>query len=551
MRIKYLIFLFVFTTAGFLCRPAFSAPVPWPEVTFTYIADNRDLSYVLKSFVRTFGIELKASQAALDWRISINGKMTTTSPSEFLNQLSATYGLQWFYYAGSLHVSRNFESTTRTISSDSSSIGNLRRALIDLGIVENKFGWGEFPDRGIAMVSGPSAYVELVAWAVSTMPVPQKEQEIRVFLLKHAQVDDRVITYRDQQITTVGVATIIRNLSAGESGRSGTNIQFNASGLAAPATLAALERGDSKNNESSLLKDQNSSSEGGRGSRNSTDDARRRPVIQADSRLNALVIKDIPSRMPVYEELIKALDVPSKLIEIEAVIVDVNSTRIAELGIDWGGRNGNVAGGFGTPQKTPDSMTGTIVLGNKVNPTTVIPDAGSFLMARLKILESDGDARIVSRPSILTLDNLGALIDLSETFYVEAIGERVANVVPVSVGTTLKVTPHIVEINGRQSIRMVVDIEDGTIQSREIKSLPTIRKSTIGTQAVMKENESLLIGGFNQEQELKQTDFVPVLGNIPIIGIFFKKKSTKIEKRERLFLITPKILSENSILNTH
>lgn len=377
MRIKYLVFLFVFSTTGFLCRPAFSAPVPWPEVTFTYIADNRDLSYVLKSFVRTFGIELKASQAALDWRISINGKMTTTSPSEFLNQLSATYGLQWFYYAGSLHVSRNFESTTRTISSDASSIGNLRRALIDLGIVENKFGWGEFPDRGIAMVSGPSAYVELVAWAVSTMPVPQKEQEIRVFLLKHAQVDDRVITYRDQQITTVGVATIIRNLSAGESGRSGTNIQFNASGLATPATLSGLERGDSKNNESSLLKDQNSSADGGRGSRNSTDDARRRPVIQADSRLNALVIKDIPSRMPVYEELIKALDVPSKLIEIEAVIVDVNSTRVAELGIDWGGRNGNVAGGFGTPQKTPDSMTGTIVLGNKVNPTTVIPDAGS------------------------------------------------------------------------------------------------------------------------------------------------------------------------------
>lgn len=551
MRIKYLVFLFVFSTTGFLCRPAFSAPVPWPEVTFTYIADNRDLSYVLKSFVRTFGIELKASQAALDWRISINGKMTTTSPSEFLNQLSATYGLQWFYYAGSLHVSRNFESTTRTISSDASSIGNLRRALIDLGIVENKFGWGEFPDRGIAMVSGPSAYVELVAWAVSTMPVPQKEQEIRVFLLKHAQVDDRVITYRDQQITTVGVATIIRNLSAGESGRSGTNIQFNASGLATPATLSGLERGDSKNNELSLLKDQNSSADGGRGSRNSTDDARRRPVIQADSRLNALVIKDIPSRMPVYEELIKALDVPSKLIEIEAVIVDVNSTRVAELGIDWGGRNGNVAGGFGTPQKTPDSMTGTIVLGNKVNPTTVIPDAGSFLMARLKILESDGDARIVSRPSILTLDNLGALIDLSETFYVEAIGERVANVVPVSVGTTLKVTPHIVEINGRQSIRMVVDIEDGTIQSREIKSLPTIRKSTIGTQAVMKENESLLIGGFNQEQELKQTDFVPGLGNIPFIGIFFKKKSKKIEKRERLFLITPKILYENSILNTH
>jgi type III secretion protein C len=143
----------------------------------------------------------------------------------------------------------------------------------------------------------------------------------------------------------------------------------------------------------------------------------------------------------------------------------------------------------------------------------------------------------------LTLDNLGALIDLSETFYVQAIGERVANVVPVSVGTTLKVTPHIVDTAGKQSVRLVVDIEDGAIQDRQIQSLPTIRRSTIGTQAVMNENESLLIGGFNSEQEIKQVDRVPGLGDLPIIGIFFKKKSTNRSKRERLFLITPKIIS--------
>jgi type III secretion protein C len=520
-----------------------AAPVPWPEVTFTFISDNKDLSYVLNSFCRTFGLQLKATQAVRDWSVVVNGKMTTVSPSEFLNQLSATYGLQWFYFGGTLHVSRNFETATRTISPEGASLASLRKALTELGIVENKFGWGEMPDRGVAMVSGPPSYVELVAWAVSSLPMPQPEQQVKVFRLKHAQVDDRVISYRDQQITTAGVATILRNLSSGDSSRSGTNIQFAALSTPIQGLTNASDHSDGKNAESGNKKDQNPSQEGSKNVSNPSSDGRQRPVIQADSRLNALIIKDVPSRMAVYEELIKVLDVPSKLIEIEAVIVDVNSSRISDLGIDWGGRNGNVAGGFGTPDKKVDSMTGTIVLGNNVNPMTVIPDAGSFLMARLRILESNGDAKIVSRPSILTLDNLGALIDLSETFYVQAIGERVANVVPVSVGTTLKVTPHIVDTAGKQSVRLVVDIEDGAIQDRQIQSLPTIRRSTIGTQAVMNENESLLIGGFNSEQEIKQVDRVPGLGDLPIIGIFFKKKSTNRSKRERLFLITPKIIS--------
>lgn len=59
----------------------------------------------------------------------------------------------------------------------------------------------------------------------------------------------------------------------------------------------------------------------------------------------------------------------------------------------------------------------------------------------------------------------------------------------------------------------------------------------------MNERESLLIGGFNAESNIRQVDQVPTLGNVPLLGLFFKKKSTRVEKRERLFLITPKILS--------
>ncbi len=523
--------------------PASAAPPPWPEASYTYLADKQELPQVLATFARSFGLELSLSEAAASRTDKVTGKFTTSTPSEFLNQLSASYGLQWFYYGGTLYISRNFENATRSISPKGFSLQEFRKALNDLGVVEPKFGWGELPDRGAAIVSGPPAYVDLVAWAVATLPLPQPSQQMRVFRLKHAQVNDRVISYRDQQITTAGVATILRNLVSGQGGGGGTNLTNlpQLAAIAAPIreTLPAAAPEDGRLTQGGA----NPAQAAGQQSGARAQALLSRPVIQADSRLNAIIIKDTPDHMAAYEELIKLLDVPTKLIEIEAVIVDVNASNVTELGIDWGARAGNVAGGFGRPDAAPDSVTGRIIFGRDVNPTTVIPNAGNFLMARVRALEGKGSARVVSRPSVLTVDNLGALIDLSETLYVQSIGERVATVVPISVGTTLKVTPHIIETANGQAVHMVVDIEDGAIQDTSTQALPRIRRSTIGTQAVMNERESLLIGGFNAESDVRSTDKMPGLGDLPALGFLFKKKSTKVEKRERLFLITPKIIS--------
>lgn len=524
-----------------------SAPAPWADASFTYIADKQELSSLLKNFSRSFGLEASISPAVSSKTEVVNGKFTASSPTEFLNQLSASFGLQWFYHGGTLYFSRSFESATRSISPNGISLGEFKKALIDLGIVETKFGWGELPDRGIAMVSGPPAYVDLVAWAVATLPLPQPQQQIKVFRLKHAQVNDRVIAYRDQQITTAGVATILRNLVTGQGGTGGTS-------LGSMPQLAAIASNLRANPALAEVLDERGQSDQARGAdsnRGPSPQNRAQPlaraVIQADSRLNALIIKDIPQHMPVYEELVKLLDVPTRLIEIEAVIVDVNSKNVADLGIDWGARAGSVASSFGQPELAPDSVTGRIIFGRDVSPTTVIPNAGNFLMARVRALEGRGSARVVSRPSVLTVDNLGALIDLSETFYVQSVGERVASVVPISVGTTLKVTPHIVESKAGYSVHLTVDIEDGAIQepssAATSQAIPRIRRSTIGTQAVMNERESLLIGGFNSESDTRQINKVPGLADVPLLGSFFKKKATSVEKRERLFLITPKILS--------
>jgi type III secretion protein C len=527
--------------------PSQAAPVPWPEVTFTFIAEKQHIADVLGSFTKNFGLQLQASASVLSGQDKVSGKFTMASPTEFLNQLSATYGLQWFYYAGILYVSKNAEFATRSITPNGISLPEFRRALTDLGVVDPKFGWGELTDRGVAMISGPPAYVDLVAWAVATLPLPQPQHQIRVFRLIHAQVNDRVISYRDQQITTAGVASILRTLITGQGGAGGTtaNNSQQLSMIAAP--LRAAQPMAEVATASAPSESAASPSAPGQAPTQPSAGQRQgpalRPVIQADSRLNAVIVKDIPQHMPIYEELLKLLDVPTRLIEIEAAIVDVNSSNLAELGIDWGARAGSVAGGFGRPAAPPDNVTGTIIFGRDVSPTTVIPNAGNFLMSRVRLLEGRGSARVVSRPSVLTVDNLGALIDLSETLYVQSVGERVASVVPISVGTTLKVTPHIIDGPNGASVQLIVDIEDGAIQDQSTQALPRIRRSTIGTQAVMNERESLLIGGFNAESDIRQVDQVPAVGNLPLLGLFFKKKSTRVEKRERLFLITPKILS--------
>jgi type II secretory pathway component GspD/PulD (secretin) len=173
-----------------------------------------------------------------------------------------------------------------------------------------------------------------------------------------------------------------------------------------------------------------------------------RPSIQADPRINAVIVQDAPERMSMYEQLIAQLDVPTPLIEIEALIIDVNTSRLAELGINWGavGRNRSVAAGFGNVAEQVGANTLSLVgsaRGAGVTPTTAVVTGADYLVARLRLLEQQGDAAIQARPSILTTENLGAVIDLSETQYIQTTSERTALVTPITAGTTLRITPRI------------------------------------------------------------------------------------------------------------
>eukprot|EP00887_Chlorella_sp_A99_P004405 scaffold39.g4405.t1 len=188
------------------------------------------------------------------------------------------------------------------------------------------------------------------------------------------------------------------------------------------------------------------------------------------------------------------------------MIVDVNSNLINELGVTWGAVAGAASFGYGNMALAPSNGL-PIESSAKLAPGTLGLSVGNNLVARMRALQTKGQANILSQPSILTTDNLGAMIDLSDTFYIQTRGERVASVTPVTVGTSLRVTPRYISAAEGARVELTVDIEDGRIiEERQIDNLPTVRKSNISTLAVVGNDQTLLIGGYNSSQDSEQVD---------------------------------------------
>ncbi|MFC7206487.1 hypothetical protein ACFQOZ_06430 [Comamonas endophytica] len=197
-----------------------AAPPPWTEAPYSYYADNTPLPQVLRDFASSFSLSLELSPQVAG---KVQGRFNSASPTEFIDRLASVYGLTWFTHAGTLYVGRTTEAATRSISAGGGSIATVRQALLSLGVLDARFGWGELPEQGMALVSGPAPYVALIERTMAQLPQMAGGQQVAVFRLKHASVDDRTILYRDRQITTPGLAQVLRNLIGGQSGSSGVN----------------------------------------------------------------------------------------------------------------------------------------------------------------------------------------------------------------------------------------------------------------------------------------------------------------------------------------
>lgn len=489
-------------------------PKDWGNSPYAYDAQQTPIETVLKDFASAYGMGLETNNI----QGTVDIKLRSASARDFLDRLAREYKFQWFVFNDILYISPRHEQTTRRLKISGDAVPDLKEALIQIGLLDNRFGWGELADEQAVLVSGPTRYIELIKkFSEQRSPTKKVEPQIMMFSLRHTSVSDRTIRYRDQSMTIDGVATLLKKLLNDDSR------QINS---ALPSPAQAVFQGMQELSDSAQSRLINLATNDGKSPNSALPQPAQKHRVVADIRNNAVLIYDNLDKRDFYQKLINQIDVPAKQIEIDAVIVDIDRHQLEQLGSNWSIQAGGAS-------------FGTSLLGASAS-TIQLQDVGRFF-ARIQALEGQGLASIIARPSVLTLENQPAVIDFSRTQYITATGERVSNIQPVTAGTSLQVIPRLVGSGQINQFHLVVDIEDGQLEEVESKEAPGVKRGTVSTQAIISEHRSLVIGGFQGEERNNQRRQVPVLGKIPLLGALFSSNDQETLRRERLFILTPRL----------
>lgn len=528
------------------CLPAGAAEPKWRKDPYSHTAQDESLRDLLADFGSSNGLRTVSSRRISD---RVSGRFDSQEPRKFIANIARAYGLVWYYDGATLYFYKSGEIRTRIMSLQFITYPKLAATLRELGIWDERFPLRSTLDA--VYVSGPPRYVEMVIETANRLDGKEMEnaptfsdgQMVKIFPLKHAWAGDVVFTQSGKQMSVPGVASLLNSLINKDP------LPIRPPWMAKEASAAL--RGLSNRDEPPeyLFPTPGASNK---------DFVKNRTGIFADSRTNSVLIKDTKENLQRYLNLVNSLDVPVGLVELSATIIDVSNGSVRDLGVEWQHEGtARLAGAdFKNSQgQTFSNLKGEVKAGSTPPPlgppdllegytfSTLVGKAGSSLLARIRALEKNGKAKIHSRPAVLTFDNLQAHIAYTQTFHVRVAGERDANLFQLESGTVLRVTPHIIEEDGQKGVRLVVEIEDGALSPEQtVDNIPTVSTSVVNTQAVVGDEESLLLGGFIRTEDAVSASQVPLLGSIPLIGHLFKK-STRIKNRmERVFMITPRII---------
>jgi type IV pilus assembly protein PilQ len=293
--------------------------------------------------------------------------------------------------------------------------------------------------------------------------------------------------------------------------------------------------------------------------------------VIADERTNAIIVTDVPSVIPTIDKLLTQLDRKTQQVEIEARVVAATRSFARDIGTQLGFGFGNTTTGVGGASAvgtTPNSTFGVIpfypIIGTSVPTTTTgvqiplfsnlgstSPTSGINLTnasahvridAILTMAESRGLVKILSRPRVVTQNNIQALVrqGVRVPIVTQAQLGGPPTVTYVDAFLRLTVVP---QITSEGTIFLNVDVENTTPDFGEsIQGNPTLITQQATTQVLVTDGGTVVIGGVIQTNNSVQVSQVPLLGNIPWLGNLFKHTQVSTQNQELIFFITPRII---------
>lgn len=308
---------------------------------------------------------------------------------------------------------------------------------------------------------------------------------------------------------------------------------------------------------------------------------RKRLTEEKMARSKVLIVSDVPPVLDKIKEVIEQIDVMPQQVIIETRIMEVNRDRLKDIGFDWGTGSSGVESSTGAISTTPTGKKGGIdtsqmgghILGDQVTPSVFGPKetvglntstvglkllfkklTGAQFEVILHALEEDVHTNTLSAPRIMALNNQEASILIGTKFPIlksDVSTQSAGQTVSVSldyyqdIGIQLNVVP---QIGANNYINMVVHpaISSITTTDRSITSAnyPVIDIREAETRVMMKDGETVVIGGLLKDVKNKETMGVPFLSKIPLLGLLFQRETLDTQKIDLIIFITAHLVKE-------
>jgi general secretion pathway protein D len=389
--------------------------------------------------------------------------------------------------------------------------------------------------NALMIISGePSLAANIRSWVIKLdQPATESGEQIFVYPLAHAKAEEISVVLT--QVFAEDTATLVRTAA---------RTPASAAGRAPSARTAQASRAAQ-----------------GRATVSRSGGTKSPVTIVADKATNSLVIQTSPWYYPVVEETIRKLDVMPKQVLIEVLIAEISLTDQTQFGLQWV-LKGQGSATVGGERHDFNSQVQNVFPPPGGGAALAVPSGFSWLLteanrvtAVLNAFANDSKLNVLSAPHIVAMDNQEATINVGDEVPIitaqttetaggtSTLANTITNSVEyVSTGVLLTVTPHInegryVTLDVRQEVSIPeVNVFGGT-------ESPSINKRVAETTMVVKDNQTLVIGGLIDEQRNRSREGIPYLSKIPVLGYLFGVTSEKVEKKELVLLITPRVIA--------
>ncbi len=279
-----------------------------------------------------------------------------------------------------------------------------------------------------------------------------------------------------------------------------------------------------------------------------------------------IIITDTESKIKAIDTFIDEIDRITPQILVEARIYDITSRDRLDLGVEWEAGRNTTYGGTGVTDVGPNPSGGTKPFSTGIFDSTISKtedttgairfgwlDSHVDIDALVRAEQEDIDAKLLANPRILVLDNQQAVIKIVSQIPYQQITQGGGNTLPIGttefkdVGVTLTVLPHLTRDGMvRLQLKPEFSVKTGevTLSGQFTSNQPIVDSREATTTLLIKDGQTVVLGGLRQKGATKQINKIPLLGDIPLLGLLFKFKGEETVTSELVVFVTPKIITE-------